>query len=76
MLKLRVELITFLALNSKFTKRSTEFCLTDLMDKIGDAKNGSHVQEALSAIAEATSLDFVALQVRLNIYIWDIFLLN
>jgi hypothetical protein len=63
-LKLKVDLIGHLALNSAFSKRSAEYCLTDLVDKIGDAKNGSAVQEALSCIAEATSLDFVALQVR------------
>ena len=50
-------------MNSNFTKRSATFCLPDLMDKIGDAKNGAAVQEALSNISEVTSLDFVALQV-------------
>jgi hypothetical protein len=62
-LKLKVDLVSHLALNSVFSKRSAEYCLADLVDKIGDAKNGSAVQEALSCIAEATTLDFVAVQV-------------
>lgn len=62
-LKLKVDLISHLALSSSFSKRSAEYCLNDLMEKISDAKNGSNVQDALSNIAEATSLDFIALQV-------------
>jgi len=65
-LKLKVDLVGYLALNSVFSKRSAEYCLADLVDKIGDAKNGSGIQETLSCIAEATSLDFVALQVSYN----------
>jgi len=66
-LKLKVDLIGHLALNSVFTKRSVEFCLSELVDKVGDAKNGSAVQETLSCLAECTSLDYIALQV-LNHY--------
>ena len=51
-------------MNSVFTKRSVEFCLSDLVDKVGDAKNGSAVQETLSCLAECTSLDYIALQVH------------
>ncbi|KAJ8298919.1 hypothetical protein KUTeg_022979 [Tegillarca granosa] len=62
-LKLRVDLIATLATNANFTKCSAGFCLAELVDKIGDVKNGSAVQEALSCIAEATGLDFVSKEV-------------
>jgi len=62
-LKLKVDLLGHLAANSVFTKRSVECCLLELVDKVGDAKNGSAVQETLSCLAECTSLDYIALQV-------------
>ena len=62
-MKLKVELLSHLALNSKFTRTSAECCLNDLVDKVGDVKNGAAVQEALSSIAEAVGLEFVSLQV-------------
>ena len=63
MLKLRVELLSFLAQNSKFSKTSASFCLNDLVEKVGDVKNGAAVQECFSCIAEACSLDYVTHQV-------------
>jgi len=65
-LKLKVDLIGHLAVHSVFTKRSVEYCLVDLIDKVGDAKNGSAVQETLSCLAECTSLDYIAIQVSTN----------
>ena len=62
-LKVKVDVLGHLALNSKFSKRSAEYCLCDLIEKIGDVKNGASVQETLSCLAEATSLEFVAVQV-------------
>ena len=62
-LKLKLDLITHLAQQSVFTRRSAQYCLADVIDKIGDPKNGSGVQEALTAIAEATTFDWVAQQV-------------
>ncbi|XP_060608176.1 cytoskeleton-associated protein 5-A-like, partial [Ruditapes philippinarum] len=59
-LKLRIELLSHLAQNAEFTKVSAEYCLQDLVEKVGDVKNGAAVQEAFSCIAEAISLDFVA----------------
>lgn len=59
-LKLKVDLVAHLAQNAEFTKTSAEYCLADLVEKVGDVKNGAAVQEALSCIAEATSLDYVA----------------
>ena len=63
MLKLKVDLIAYLAKSANFSRQSASFCLTDLAEKIGDAKNGSSVQEALSCMAEAISLDFVCQEV-------------
>ncbi|KAL3842600.1 hypothetical protein ACJMK2_020593 [Sinanodonta woodiana] len=62
-LKLKIDLVAHLASNSQFTVRSAEVCLCDLVDKVGDVKNGSAVQEALSCISEAVSLDYVSLQI-------------
>ncbi|XP_048241542.1 cytoskeleton-associated protein 5-like isoform X2 [Haliotis rufescens] len=62
-LKLKLELIGYLGQNSAFTKTTAEFCLSDIVDKVGDVKNGSIAQEALSCIAEATSLQFVSSEV-------------
>lgn len=63
-LKLRIELVTLLAKNAKFTKVSAECVLSDLVDKIGDVKQGKSVQECLSCIAEATSLEFICKEVQ------------
>ena len=55
-------MIAFLAQNASFSNCSADFCLTELVDKVGDVKNGSAVQEALSCIAEACGLEFVSQQ--------------
>ena len=62
-MKLKVELVAYLASNSKFTLRSLEACVNDLVDKIGDVKNGAAVQEALTCMAEACSLEGVSSKV-------------
>ncbi|XP_052800946.1 cytoskeleton-associated protein 5-A-like isoform X2 [Mya arenaria] len=59
-LKLKVELVAYLAKNADFTRVSADYCLPDLVEKVGDVKNGAGVQEALSCIAEACGLDYVA----------------
>ena len=56
-------MIGTLAQRGNFSKRSAEYCLGDLVDKIGDVKNGSAVQDCLLNMAEATSLEFIAPQV-------------
>jgi len=68
-MKLKVDLIGYLALNSVFTKCSVQYCLSDLVDKVADAKNGSAVQETLSCLAECTSLDYIALQVLIAFWL-------
>ena len=59
-LKLKLEAVKYLAEKAEFSKRSAEICIPDVADKLGDAKNGATATEALTAVAEATSLDFVA----------------
>ena len=63
-LKLKIDLLASLAARPGFTRRSAMFCLTELVDKIGDVKNGASVQAALSYIAEATTLEYVSEEVR------------
>lgn len=63
MLKLKIDLLAHLGKNTVFTKVSAGFVLSDLVDKVGDVKNGSGVQEALSCIAESCSLEFVGKEV-------------
>lgn len=62
-IKLKLEAVKLLAEKSEFSKRSAEYVITDVVDKLSDAKNGSVTTEALTAIAEATGLDFVSIQV-------------
>lgn len=62
-LKLKIDLLAYLGKNTVFTKVSAGFVLSDLVDKVGDVKNGSGVQEALSCIAESCSLEFVGKEV-------------
>lgn len=62
-LKLKIDLLAHLGKNTVFTKVSAGFVLSDLVDKVGDVKNGSGVQEALSCIAESCSLEFVGKEV-------------
>ena len=64
-LKVKLELLSHLAQNAKFSCQSAEFVLADLIDKVGDVKNGAAAQETLSCISEACSLEYVSEQVRL-----------
>ncbi|KAH9494766.1 Cytoskeleton associated protein 5 [Bulinus truncatus] len=62
-LKLKLELIAHLTRNAKFSKKSAEFVLSDIVDKLGDAKNGSVAKDCLTGMSEAIGLDFVSLEV-------------
>lgn len=42
---------------------TTNYFLTDVAEKLGDAKNGTIASEVLIALAEATRLDYVASEV-------------
>ncbi|CAK9821655.1 Protein mini spindles [Anthophora retusa] len=59
-LKLRLEIVKFLAENCPFSTTVCEYCIMDITEKLGDAKNSTTAGEALLAIAEATSLEYVA----------------
>lgn len=62
-LKLKVDLLATLGQKGTFTRTSASFCLNELVDKVGDIKNGAAVQEALSCIAEAISLNYIGTEV-------------
>ncbi|XP_062581374.1 cytoskeleton-associated protein 5-A-like [Saccostrea cucullata] len=62
-LKCKMDLLAHLGKNTVFTKVSAGYVLSDLVDKIADVKNGSAVQEALSCISEACTLEFVGKEV-------------
>ncbi|XP_053980065.1 protein mini spindles [Hylaeus volcanicus] len=59
-LKLRLEIVKYLAENFPFSTTVCEYCLMDITEKLGDAKNSTVAGETLLAIAEATSFEHVA----------------
>ncbi|XP_020296342.1 protein mini spindles isoform X2 [Pseudomyrmex gracilis] len=59
-LKLRIEIVKYLAENYPFTSTVAEYCLIDIAEKLADAKNSSIAIETLLAIAETTSFEYVA----------------
>lgn len=61
-LKLRLTALAYLAENFNFSWTSAEAILPDLVDKIGDVKNGSGCKEVLTAVAEATDFSKVRLK--------------
>lgn len=62
-LKLRFEVLAYIAGKGKISHISVESCLSDVVDKIGDAKNGVNAGSALNSLAEATSLEYISLEV-------------
>ena len=54
MLKLRLSALTYLAENFNFSWTSAECLLADLVEKIGDLKNGEGCKSVLTAASEAT----------------------
>ncbi|XP_071643759.1 protein mini spindles-like isoform X2 [Temnothorax longispinosus] len=62
-LKLRVEIVKYLAENHPFTATVAEHCLQDIAEKLADAKNSSIAADTLLAIAEAMSFEYVANEV-------------
>ncbi|XP_076663727.1 msps cytoskeleton-associated protein 5 isoform X2 [Andrena cerasifolii] len=59
-LKLRLEIVKFLAESFPFSTTVCEYCLVDITEKLGDAKNSAVAADTLLTIAEATSLEYVA----------------
>ncbi|KAF2350520.1 CLASP N-terminal domain [Trinorchestia longiramus] len=62
-LKLKITVIQTLAENTKFSRTSCEACLSDLVDKLGDPKNGTSASNCLTAMAEAASLEWLGPEV-------------
>ncbi|XP_043507274.1 protein mini spindles [Frieseomelitta varia] len=62
-LKLRLEIVKFLAENFPFSTTVCEYCIMDITEKLGDTKNSAVAGETLLAIAEATSLEYVAQEI-------------
>ncbi|XP_048511351.1 protein mini spindles isoform X1 [Athalia rosae] len=62
-LRLRLETVKMLAETYNFSSIVAEYCVMDISEKLGDAKNSNIAGETLFAIAEATSLDSVANEV-------------
>lgn len=62
-LKQRLELVCTLAdTGYKFSQRTALYCLTDIADKIGDAKTSQQAKDALAKIAEQCTLPYVCQQ--------------
>ncbi|XP_011883305.1 PREDICTED: cytoskeleton-associated protein 5 isoform X2 [Vollenhovia emeryi] len=59
-LKLRVEIVKYLAENHPFTATVAEYCLMDIAEKLADAKNSSIAAETLLVIAQAISFEYIA----------------
>ncbi|XP_018308410.1 cytoskeleton-associated protein 5 isoform X3 [Mycetomoellerius zeteki] len=59
-LKLRIEIVKYLAENHPFTATVAEYCLMDIAEKLADAKNSSIAVETLLMIAEATNFEYIA----------------
>ncbi|CAG9764905.1 unnamed protein product [Ceutorhynchus assimilis] len=59
-LKMKLEIVKFLAENGTFSTTTVNCCINDISEKLGDAKNGATVAETLTAMAEATSLGHVS----------------
>ncbi|KAF0310307.1 Cytoskeleton-associated protein 5 [Amphibalanus amphitrite] len=62
-LKLKFDVVQQLAENTKFSRRSADLCLSDLVDKLGDLKTGGGAAAALSSMAEALSLETISSEV-------------
>nr|XP_022903340.1 protein mini spindles [Onthophagus taurus] len=62
-LKVRLDVVKYLAGNCSFSITTAYACLNDTIEKLADAKNGAAAGEVLTAISEATSLGYVSAQV-------------
>ncbi|RNA27578.1 cytoskeleton-associated 5 isoform X1 [Brachionus plicatilis] len=68
-LKQRLELVASVAeVGFKFSQRSASYCLTDIADKIGDAKASEQAKNALSKIGDQCTLSYVVGQVLPSIF--------
>ncbi|XP_019623072.1 PREDICTED: cytoskeleton-associated protein 5-like isoform X2 [Branchiostoma belcheri] len=56
----KFQLVKYVAENGKISQGVAKVCLTGLTEKVGDIKGGAVAKEALTALAEATTLDYVS----------------
>ncbi|XP_050293470.1 protein mini spindles isoform X2 [Anthonomus grandis grandis] len=59
-LKVKLEIVKYLAQTGVFSITTVDCCIKDISEKMGDVKNGTTVAETLTAMAEATSLGHVS----------------
>ncbi|XP_065581749.1 cytoskeleton-associated protein 5-like [Artemia franciscana] len=59
-LKLKMEGVKVLAEKGDFSKKSVEFCLNEVTEKLGDVKNSATAAECLTAMTEAVGLDWIS----------------
>lgn len=62
-LKLRFDLLIYIAENASISRITVESCISDIVDKIGDPKNGSTAALAITTFAEATNLEYISQEV-------------
>ncbi|XP_035673395.1 cytoskeleton-associated protein 5-like isoform X4 [Branchiostoma floridae] len=56
----KFQLVKYVVENGKISHGVAKVCLTGLVEKVGDIKAGTVAKEALTALAEATALDYVS----------------
>ncbi|XP_078586783.1 cytoskeleton-associated protein 5-like isoform X4 [Branchiostoma floridae x Branchiostoma japonicum] len=56
----KFQLVKYVVENGKISHGVAKVCLTGLVEKVGDIKAGTVAKEALTALAEATTLDYVS----------------
>ncbi|XP_076268302.1 protein mini spindles-like isoform X2 [Rhynchophorus ferrugineus] len=62
-LKVKLDIIKYLAENGVFSTTTVDCCIKDIAEKFGDAKNGNIVIGTVTAMAEATSFGHVSIAV-------------
>ena len=67
-MKTKLELVAYLAENSNFTRTSADIVLSDVIDKLGDIKCAEVAKQALTNMAEATSLEYIASQLEPTVF--------
>ncbi|XP_066276419.1 cytoskeleton-associated protein 5-like isoform X5 [Branchiostoma lanceolatum] len=56
----KFQLVKYVVENGRISQGVAKVCLTGLTEKVGDVKGGAIAKEALTALAEATTLDYVS----------------
>ncbi|XP_060518402.1 protein mini spindles isoform X2 [Cylas formicarius] len=67
-LKVKLDIVKYLAENGIFSTTTVDCCVNDICDKIADVKNGPYVAETLTAMADATNLGHVSTAVLETVF--------